>query len=163
MTTVSRPIVDFSEDAEGHWVAELACGHRQHVRHRPPWELRPWVLSEEGRREHLGGVLPCLLCSMPELPAGLVRYKVAGPWTETQIPPGLLRSHTLKPRVWGRIVVLEGELRYVIERSPEVSFVLTPGDAGIVLPEEPHRVEASSGTRFQVEFWHRASPQAPTT
>ena len=39
----------FHQDAEGHWVAELSCGHSQHVRHQPPFTLRPWVLSEQGR------------------------------------------------------------------------------------------------------------------
>ena len=36
----------FHQDEQGDWVAELECGHGQHVRHRSPWELRPWVLSE---------------------------------------------------------------------------------------------------------------------
>lgn len=148
----ARPITGFSVDAEGHWAATLACGHRQHVRHRPPWELRPWVLSEEGRRAHLGGMLPCVQCEMPALPAGLVQYKSVGPFTETTVPAGLLRRHTLKPRVWGRIVVLEGQLLYVIEREPEVLFVLGPGEPGIVRPEEPHRVEPDGSVRFQVEF-----------
>ena len=31
------------------WVAELECGHTQHVRHDPPWTNRPWVsLSRDG-------------------------------------------------------------------------------------------------------------------
>jgi hypothetical protein len=34
---------------EGHWVAELECGHRQHMRHRPPFERREWVTTPEGR------------------------------------------------------------------------------------------------------------------
>ena len=151
MTAVPRPITGFSLDEEGHWVALLACGHRQHVRHRPPWELRPWVLTEEGRRERLGTSLPCVACDMPALPAGMERYKVTGPFTE--IPTGLLRRHTLKPRVWARIVVLEGELLYVIEREPPVSFLLKPEEPGIVPPEEPHHVERRGNVRFQVEFW----------
>ena len=134
-------------------MASLSCGHGQHVRHEPPWQLRPWVLTEEGRREHLGLTLPCVKCSMPVLPTGLERYKVVGPFSETTVPAGLLRRHTLKPRVWGRIVVLEGELVYVIERAPDVSFVLRPGEPGIVLPEEPHRVAPNGVVQFQVEFW----------
>ena len=31
-------------------MAELECGHNQHVRHDPPWECRPWVVTPEGRR-----------------------------------------------------------------------------------------------------------------
>lgn len=152
MTAIARPITGFSLDAEGHWVAHFSCGHRQHVRHRPPWELRPWVTSEEGRRERLGVRLPCAECSMPALPEGLEQYKLAGPFTETTVPPGLLRRHTLKSGVWGRIVVLEGELVYVIEREHEVSFVLTPDEPGIVMPDEPHHVEPSGNVRFQIEF-----------
>jgi len=59
---VERAIVNFQLDAEGEWVAELACGHRQHVRHQPPFYPRPWVLEAEGRRQHLGSQLECRLC-----------------------------------------------------------------------------------------------------
>ena len=55
-------IVGFHQDEAGDWVAELACGHGQHVRHKPPWQLRPWVTSEEGRRGRLGAHLDCPLC-----------------------------------------------------------------------------------------------------
>ena len=41
-----QAILGFHQDEYGDWVAELACGHTQHVRHRPPWELRPWVATE---------------------------------------------------------------------------------------------------------------------
>lgn len=61
-----RRIVGFHQDAEGHWVAELECGHTQHVRHSPPWQVRPWVLTEAGRVGRLGTVLPCRLCEEME-------------------------------------------------------------------------------------------------
>lgn len=57
-----RAIVGFHMDEHGDWVAELECGHGQHVRHRPPWELRPWVVTEEGRRQRLGQLLQCRKC-----------------------------------------------------------------------------------------------------
>jgi len=44
---VKQPIVGYHLDDEGHWVAELACGHGQHVRHDPPWQVRPWVTTPE--------------------------------------------------------------------------------------------------------------------
>jgi hypothetical protein len=59
---VERAIVGYHQDEQGHWVAELACGHRRHVRHRPPFELRPWVLTAEGRQGRLGTYLDCGLC-----------------------------------------------------------------------------------------------------
>jgi hypothetical protein len=62
-----RRIVGFHQDEERHWVAELECGHNQHVRHMPPWEVRPWVLTEEGRAGRVGSSLPCRPCSGPEV------------------------------------------------------------------------------------------------
>jgi len=50
-------------------VAELACGHTQHVRHDPPWQVRPWVLTESGRRARLGVELACTRCRDGEPPA----------------------------------------------------------------------------------------------
>lgn len=59
---MDRRIVGFHTDADDHWVADLECGHGQHVRHDPPWQLRPWVLTAESRQAHLGTTLNCRLC-----------------------------------------------------------------------------------------------------
>ena len=61
---VFRKIVDFHLDEHSDWVADLECGHGQHVRHNPPWENRPWVVTEEGRAEHLGRTLNCKKCDV---------------------------------------------------------------------------------------------------
>ena len=60
--SLPQSIIGFHQDEEGHWVAELACGHNQHVRHDPPWQLRPWVLTEQGRAQFVGHVLSCVRC-----------------------------------------------------------------------------------------------------
>jgi len=57
-----RKIVGFHTDEKGDWVADLECGHGQHVRHNPPWTNRPWVLTLEGRAEHIGRELECKKC-----------------------------------------------------------------------------------------------------
>jgi Protein of unknown function (DUF3565) len=62
-TPTLRSIVGFHRDAEDHWVAELECGHTQHVRHVPPWQNRPWVTTPEGRARFLGTRLPCPACA----------------------------------------------------------------------------------------------------
>jgi len=59
---VERAVVGVHRDDHGEWVADLACGHQQHVRHQPPFQLRPWVVEAEGRRERLGTPLECRLC-----------------------------------------------------------------------------------------------------
>lgn len=66
---MERAITGFHQDEQGDWVADLTCGHGQHVRHRPPWQLRPWVLIEEGRRAHLGVILDCRRCDEDARPA----------------------------------------------------------------------------------------------
>ena len=59
---MTSQIVGFHQDAEGHWVAELACGHNQHMRHDPPWQNRPWVLTDEGRAAFIGTEIRCRQC-----------------------------------------------------------------------------------------------------
>ena len=60
---MQRRITGFHTDEEGHWVAELDCGHTVHVRHDPPWQNRSWVLTNDGRNEMLGVVLDCKKCA----------------------------------------------------------------------------------------------------
>ena len=52
----------YHRDEIGDWVAELECGHGQHVRHDPPWQVREWVTTEAGRQANLGAVLYCVRC-----------------------------------------------------------------------------------------------------
>ncbi len=59
-----QPITGYHKDEEDHWVAELGCGHFQHVRHNPPWVDRPWVITESGRHVMLGYELKCKKCDL---------------------------------------------------------------------------------------------------
>lgn len=57
-----RKITNFILDEENHWIAILSCGHTQHVRHNPPWQIRTWVITEAGRNSKLGMELNCKKC-----------------------------------------------------------------------------------------------------
>ncbi|HET8762292.1 MAG TPA: DUF3565 domain-containing protein [Gemmatimonadales bacterium] len=59
-----RRITGFHQDTEGDWVAELECGHTQHMRHDPPWQVREWVMTETGRAERVGTVVECGWCEL---------------------------------------------------------------------------------------------------
>lgn len=59
---MQRPIVGFHQDEHGDWVADLACGHGQHVRHQPPFSDRLWVVTEASRMQHIGTPLNCKKC-----------------------------------------------------------------------------------------------------
>jgi hypothetical protein len=65
-SALPRRIIGFHLDDEGDWVADLECGHTQHVRHDPPWQVREWVVTEEGRTGRLGTILQCRRCVEPE-------------------------------------------------------------------------------------------------
>jgi tellurite resistance-related uncharacterized protein len=144
-------IVGFHQDPEGDWVAELACGHAQHMRHRPPWQERPWVESEAGRVAKLGAPIVCPSCAMPELPEDAQEYRRTVTFTEDTVPEGLLRAHRTKPGVWARIVVEAGQLEYTLESS-QSTFTLAPGRPGVAPPEALHHVRASGPVRFHVVF-----------
>ena len=59
---MNRPIAGYHLDEESQWVAELECGHFQHVRHNPPWASRPWTQTESGRLSMMGHELDCTKC-----------------------------------------------------------------------------------------------------
>lgn len=63
---MQRAIIGFHKDEENHWVAELECGHGQHVRHDPPWTIREWVTTEPGRVSRIGTQLECRRCDEEE-------------------------------------------------------------------------------------------------
>lgn len=59
---MQQRINGYHKDSENHWVAELECGHGQHVRHDPPWTVREWVTTEQGRESQMGQELNCVRC-----------------------------------------------------------------------------------------------------
>ena len=61
-----QEIIGYHLDFENHWVAQLGCGHFQHVRHEPPLTTRLWVLTEPGRESMLGYRLNCKKCDRNE-------------------------------------------------------------------------------------------------
>ena len=59
---MNQSIIGYHKDEEDHWVAELNCGHFQHVRHKPPFINRPWIVTQQGRESMLGEKLNCKKC-----------------------------------------------------------------------------------------------------
>lgn len=88
---------------------------------------------------------------MKTLPEGLTAYSRTPEFTETRIPRGLLREHSTKAGVWGRIVIESGALTYRIIESGEV-VELSPRLHGVVEPEVLHEVSPRGKVRFWVEF-----------
>lgn len=153
-------IAGFHQDEGGDWVAELACGHKQHMRHRPPWQERPWVENATEREAKLGAPITCVSCEMPALPEEAQEYRRSATFSEDNVPAGLLREHGTKPGVWALIVIESGQLDYTFE-SPLRTFLLTPEQPGVIPPVVPHHVTVIGPVRFHVEFLSIPAPSQP--
>lgn len=150
---MDRPITGYHQDESHDWVAELSCGHNQHVRHRPPFQDRAWVLSEQDRAGRIGTSLSCPLCDRAELPADLRPARSSPEWNERTLPEGLLRAHRLPSGTWGRIVFREGRLRLTMATDPPLEVELA-GDGAVqaIPPDIDHQVLPVGPVRFSVDF-----------
>jgi len=91
--------------------------------------------------------------NMKNLPDNLEAYKRTPEFDENSVPKGLLKAHQTKQGVWGKIVVLEGELQYSIDSSDNEVLVLSTNKYGVVEPEVFHQVKPVGEVRFYVEFY----------
>jgi tellurite methyltransferase len=148
---VERVITGFHVDDVGDWVAELACGHDQHVRHRPPFQVRDWVLEEVGRTRKLGTLLRCPLCDRCELPEGLRLVRSSPEWDHESIPAAFLNSHRIGDRTWGVLRVRQGSLRFVLAGEPDIDILLGTDSAQPIPPGILHRVEPSESVCFAID------------
>ncbi len=87
-----------------------------------------------------------------ELPPGSRLVRTTQEFTGQTVPDGLLSAHRVASGVWGRLVVLEGSVVFVVEESSE-SRVVPAGGSQVIEPEMPHHVEVTEGARFVVEFY----------
>ncbi|MGA2306423.1 MAG: DUF3565 domain-containing protein [Acidimicrobiales bacterium] len=149
---VERPITGYHQDEVGDWVAELECGHNQHVRHRPPFQLRAWVLDPEGRAARLGTTLECPLCERAEMPDALRWVRTTPIWDQDTMPAGLRQAHRIAAGIWGRIVVHDGRLRFAAA-ALAIEIELGAGATHVIPPGVEHEVEPLGAVRFAVEFF----------
>lgn len=149
---VERSIAGYHQDGRANWVAELDCGHNQHLYHRPPFQLRPWVLEVSARTDHLGTPIDCPLCDRAELPEGLRLARRSPEWVEATLPAALKRAHRVAGGHWGRLLVLEGRVLFRAATSPPIERCLAAGASQPIPPTVSHDVTAEGPCRLMVEF-----------
>ena len=148
---VERPITGYHQDEVGDWVAELECGHNQHVRHEPPFQLRAWVLDPKTRASRLGTTLVCPLCERAEMPDALRSVRTTPVWDQETMPAGLRRAHRIGAATWGRLMVYEGRLRFAAATTPAIDIELGAGESHAIPPGVMHEVEPLGAVQFAVE------------
>ena len=149
---VRRTIDGFHRDDDGDWVAELSCLHGQHVRHRPPFVDRAWVLTEGGRRERIDTDIDCPLCDRAELPSGLRVARTAGPFDNDTLPAGLRRPHQVGERTWGLLRVLAGSVDFRLETEPALEVHLEQGAEQAIPPQVPHVLTIAGPMTVEIDF-----------
>ncbi len=157
-----RTIVGFSQDESGDWVARLSCLHRQHVRHRPPFQDRAWVLSEAGRAAQVDSDIGCTPCDQAELPDGLRAARTAGPFDDHSLPAGLRRSHRVAEATWGVLRVIEGSIGFTMATDPPITRHLAGGDHQALPPGVPHSLSVEGPVLLAVDFLVGEAGAAPS-
>ncbi len=94
---------------------------------------------------------------MKTLPENLILYKQTPEFTDSTVPEGLLHAHSTKAGVWGKIIILEGNLTYRILEPELEEIPLNPSFHGVVEPTVKHEVVPHIGVRFYVEFYRGAA------
>lgn len=90
---------------------------------------------------------------MKSLPSNVKAYKKTPTFNEDCIPAAMLKSHRTMKEVWGKIIVLEGNLKYTIEGTEPIVIELSKVLSGIVEPQVPHSVMTIGKVTFYVEFY----------
>lgn len=150
-----RQIVGFHQDELGDWVAELVCLHNQHVRHKPPFQIRPWVIDDVERNSRIGTLLDCSLCDRCELPDEINMQSVVGRWDSESIPRGLLSSHKLGKGKWAIITVVNGNVDVELQLNPPIRKRLSRGESQSIPPEVSHNVALQGDAEFELAIWSR--------
>ena len=89
---------------------------------------------------------------MKNLPNSITAYKSTPVYTESTISRDLLNAYNTKQRVWARIVVLEGELQYIIIEPVKETLILNVDSHGAVKPTIRREVKPNGQVHFYVKF-----------
>lgn len=151
---MKRSITGYGVDEQGDWFATLDCGHRQHVRHKPPFINRPWVITEEGRNSFLGHELNCIRCDRMELPDAdvLVLERKTPKYNFRTIPSILATSNQLEKGQWGRVIPVRGQPLCVNE-TINISSRLRPDMSCVIPPETSYRLELDQESSVCLEIY----------
>ncbi|WP_416899303.1 MAG: DUF1971 domain-containing protein [Minwuia sp.] len=85
-------------------------------------------------------------------------YRETPVFDRGNVPAALLSDHSIKAGTWGRLEVLDGEVRYAEAGFPGRDVAVRAGGSLMIPPTAPHRVSLSEDARFRVVFLKPVSP-----
>lgn len=124
----------------------------------PNWWLPGWLDRLLPRLEFEGE--PDTGAGPDGLPAGLRLARTTPTFDQDTVPPGLLATHRVADRVWGRLVVHTGALTFHFEDEPGRHRRVGAGQDLVIPPNRPHHLELDGPVTFAVEF-HRDPTDGP--
>jgi len=87
-------------------------------------------------------------------PDDVVCYRTLGPWTESEIPAGLLKQHQLKAGSWGELSVLSGGIEFcwddLVGAEP---ICLQKGQKLIIPPAVLHHLQITGDVVLDLHFY----------
>ena len=95
---------------------------------------------------------------MSGLPDNVSLFRDLGELDEISIPAGLLKDHSLKEGVWGRLEMLAGSLRFVWAAGEPSGRILSAGDTMIIPPTKLHHLELDGDFKLKLAL-HRENSQ----
>ncbi len=91
---------------------------------------------------------------IPEkIPDGFVKYSESPVFTQDTVPAKLQKDHDTKAGVWGKLIVSEGALDYVLAEFPNEMNRVAKGEHIIIEPTVLHHVKLAGDVKFQLEFY----------
>jgi len=74
------------------------------------------------------------------------------------MPEGLRVAHRLKRGTWGRVLVREGQLRFVARTNPVMDVVVNPDAPQAIPPDVDFNVQPIGTVRFSIELFSISPP-----
>lgn len=86
-----------------------------------------------------------------ELPEGVVPGRKTPTFTETSVPPALLKAH--HTTVWAELVVLEGSVEFTYEEVSGPVITANSGHRVVIAPNQKHHIAPGEAASFYVQFY----------
>lgn len=149
---MQRTITGFERESASAIVVRMVCGHRRHVRHRPPLEDHAWVLDDASVRGRVSADIECGRCANLEAPTGLEPYHRTPIFGRDDIPAGLRREHRTKAGVWGRLAVEQGWATLQFATLDGRTTRAEAGESIAIPPDLTHVLVTSDDVKLYIEF-----------